>query len=189
MTDVQRNSSDNLIYLCGLHHRLVDRQEHTYTTETLLRWKREHEARVHEAVVGALPDVSFAELGVVTQAVISATAPAPDSDLTVTDPKAKMLRNGMTKASLFVLSMGLAKAREVRGFLQHMTVYDASFPDRLRGGFQMQYEKLRADGLVGDDLFDALCDFACKHTSENRLRAASLAVVAYLFEACDVFEK
>jgi hypothetical protein len=149
----------------------------------------EHEARVHEAVIGALPDVSFAELEVVTKAVISATAPTPDSDLTLTDPKAKMLRNGMTEASSFVLSMGLAKAPEVRNFLQHMAIYDASFPDRLRAGFQTQYWRLRADGLVGDGLFDALCDFACKHTSDNRLRAASLAVVAYLFEACDVFEK
>ncbi len=46
LTDLERNSPDNLILLCGHHHPIVDRQFESYPATLLKSWKREHEAKV-----------------------------------------------------------------------------------------------------------------------------------------------
>lgn len=44
MTDKQRNDFPNLIYLCRLHHRVVDEDDGTvYSVELLLQWKYDRE--------------------------------------------------------------------------------------------------------------------------------------------------
>ena len=43
-TDVERHSFDNLILMCGVHHKIIDDDEEAYTAEHLMRRKAEHEA-------------------------------------------------------------------------------------------------------------------------------------------------
>lgn len=50
MTNEARNRADNLILLCGDHHKLVDDQQNTYTVEKLRDIKRVHEATVSAAL-------------------------------------------------------------------------------------------------------------------------------------------
>lgn len=189
MTDEERNGVGNLILLCTHHHTIIDKPGNIYTADEIRIWKYDHETRVEEAVRGALPEITFAELEVVARVVADGPDPYDGVDFSVTNPVEKMRRNGMTRRSGGLLRMGLAEAPQVRRFLEDMARYDSTFPDRLRAGFHRQYEKLWEAGERGDALFESTYAFACKHSADAKLRAASLAVVAYLFEACEVFVK
>ncbi|MFM6266250.1 MAG: hypothetical protein ACKPFA_07035, partial [Dolichospermum sp.] len=63
------------------------------------------------------------------------------------------------------------------------------FPDQLKAGFTQEYQRLRAAGLTGNALLDALHEFSCNHSTDYDLQAAGLAVLYYFFEKCEVFER
>ena len=67
------NEYDNLIYLCPNHHTLIDKQGSTYTVEEIIGWKERHEQWIREKTEDAVVDVTFAELEIVTQALINST--------------------------------------------------------------------------------------------------------------------
>jgi len=85
--------------------------------------------------------------------------------------------------------MGLSVAREVRAYVESVAQTDQDFPERLKSGFLEEYYRLKREGHSGDDLFDLMCGFAQRGFEEQAKRAAGLAVLTYLFEACEVFEK
>lgn len=189
MTDVQRNDLPNLVFMCANHHTEIDKPGNTYTTPQITTWKIEHEKRVDEAVFAAMPEVTFYELDMVTRTIAAGQYQHFDGDFTVLSPSDKMGRNGLTNKSRAALMMGLAAAPVVKAFVVEITKTVPSFEGGLKKGFQTKYDSLRAIGVYGDALFDELCVFASKYSPDLQVRAASLAVVAYLFEACDVFEK
>lgn len=53
----KRNSAENLILMCGRHHKLIDTETSTYTTPDLIQMKRNHEDR---GVVEVSPQMSRA---------------------------------------------------------------------------------------------------------------------------------
>lgn len=189
MTPAQRNAYENLIFLCPTHHTQIDKPGNTYSIEMIRGWKVEHEKRIDQAIMDSMPDVSFAELEIVAKAIADGVSKPFDGDFKLTDPTEKMKRNGMTMQSHNILTMGLAASREVRDFIAAISLTVPFFEDRLRSGFQAQYDKFWEEGLRGDGLFEALCIYASNYSTNYRVRAASLAVVAYLFEACDVFQR
>jgi hypothetical protein len=151
--------------------------------------KDKHEAWVNDQLAEQLPEVGFAELEVVTRGLL-AVPDAPTQDLTVVPPREKMARNGLTRPSEFGLSMGLSKAHEVTAFLNHVAaVQDPDFPERLKAGFVDRYRQSVAAGLAGDALYEAMREFAAPPRRPFPEQAAGLAVLAYLFEACEVFER
>ena len=189
MTPDQRNGLGNLIYLCPTHHTQIDKPGNTYKVDVITSWKVEHESRIDQAIMDCVPDVTFAELEIVTKALADGVNQPFDGDFQLTDPSEKMKRNGMTVKSRTMLTMGLAASREVRAFIQSVSTTIPFFEDRLRSGFQQQYDQFWDAGLRGDTLFEELCLYASKYSTLYPVRAASLAVVAYLFEACDVFQR
>jgi len=132
--------------------------------------------------------VTFAELDIVTRAITSQPTP-PSLDFEVIDPREKMRRNGLTQQIEFLLTLGLGKAAEVKDFVQYVAYRDAEFPERLRTGFINEYHRLIQEGYYGDSLFEALRIFSCRASQDFALQAAGLAVLAYLFNICEVFEK
>ena len=184
----ERDSYGNWVLLCDRHARVVDVQPRTYSVEDLLRWKREHEKWVHESLTHEMPEVGFAELEIVTQALLGTPQP-PATDLGVLNPRDKMDRNGLTQRVHYELTLGLGKSREVRDFVGHVAVRDSDFPERLKQGFLAEYHRLREQGIDGDALFEGLRAFAGGRRREFRVQAAGLAVLAYLFEACEVFDR
>lgn len=189
MTPQQRNAYGNLIFLCPTHHTQIDKPGNTYSVATLLSWKLEHETRIDQAILDCMPDVTFAELEIVARSIADGVIKPFDGNFQITDPTEKMKRNGMTAQSRNMLTMGLAASPEVHAFIQSISTTIPFFEDRLRSGFQAQYDNFWKEGIRGDALLDALCVYASKYSTEYRVRAASIAVVAYLFEACDVFQK
>ncbi len=184
----QRDRYRNLLLLCPSHHTLVDKQPNTYTVADLTTWKDDHERWVRVQLAEEMPGVGFAELEILTRGILN--FPAPESEEFVSlAPAEKMAQNGLTDRVRFELTMGLSKAREVRSFVAAVARTDPKFPEMLKAGFVNEYRRLKAAGVEGDGLFEGLRDFAALGRRDFRSQAAGLTVLAYLFEACEVFER
>lgn len=180
---------ENLILLCGHHHTLVDKQPNTYTSDDLKKWKRDHEEWVKASLAKEMPLVNSIELQLVTSAIVDNPEPF-DTDYKLTDPRTKMAKNELSDRVLLLVSMGLSKSREVARFVQRYSTIDAEFSEKLRSSFVTQYRLMRdSRNLRGDALFFALADFASNGKTDLKFRCAGLAVLMYLFERCEVFEK
>jgi hypothetical protein len=182
-----RNEYPNLLLLCPTCHDLVDGQSNTFTIPDLQEWKRQHEGWVRERLAREMPSVGFAELEVLARALLNAPG-APVIQFSVTDPSLKMQKNGLTQQVRHLLTMGLAKAKEVENFVVQMSDIDAEFPERLKAGFVAKYTAYRAEGLDGDGLFEAMVQFAAGGNRDLKRTATGLAVLSHLFEKCEVFE-
>jgi len=110
-------------------------------------------------------------------------------DFTVIEPDKKMEKNRLGTSTNKQLVIGLSQAKLVEKYLEHMGKIDSKFAGRLKESFLMAYKRLREEGYNGDGLFDQLADFASGSSSKWQYRAAGLAVLTYLFEICEVFEK
>ena len=84
--------------------------------------------------------------------------------------------------------MGMTQVRQVADFINRCP--DMEFGDRLSQGFVKEYDRLKNTEIMsGDDLFNSLLDFASAGITDFKQRAGGLAVLVYLFEKCEVFEK
>jgi len=184
-----RDSYENWILLCSHHHDVVDVQPNTYTIKDLKTWKADHEVWVRQCLSEAMPGITSAELEVVARGILASTRQQGESNFSVTAPAAKMLKNGLTDRVHFHLTLGLAKAREVAAFISEMAQLDATFPERLKSGFVQCYNQLRAEGLQGDGLFEGMVSFSTRGSLDFSRQAAGIAVFAYLFELCEIFER
>ncbi len=179
---------ENWILLCPTCHDKVDVQSNTYTIDDLRKIKSEHELWVRNSLVFEIPQIGFAELEVIAKG-ISGSAMPPSEDFSLIPPQEKMDKNGLTDKVHFLLTMGMSKSSEVSSYVQHVSRIDPHFPERLNAGFIKEYERLRSNGLLGDALFESLRDFSAGGSSEFKRQAAGLAVLVYLFELCEIFEK
>lgn len=182
------NSIDNLTGMCPTHHTLIDKQPLTYPVEWLFKIKKEHEEFVQEAIISNVQKVTFNELNQVTAGILS-TMSTSSGDFTVLDPAAKMERNNLSEAIRPKLTIGLGKSNEVRKFINIWEPNNFNFGNRLKRGFELEYMRLNESGYQGDLLFNELHQFACGGRHDILLQAAGLAVLAYFFEACEVFSK
>lgn len=147
------------------------------------------ERQDREALARQMPDITFDELEIVTKSIICIPPAPPETNFTLTNPKEKMSKNKFTDKVLFPLTMGMGKVWEVNRFVETFATLNPDFPERLRAGFIREYERLRAEGVEGDALFEALYNFSSGHSTDIRKVAAGLAVLSYLFWKCEVFER
>ncbi len=191
MSDEERRDHDNLIYLCPNHHTQIDKKPvpPAFSTAKLRRIKQKHEAKVRRGRDSAFAEVGFAELARAVKWV-SWTSPATDkSGFTVIPPEQKIKKNDLSVRSRISIKMGLGAASDVRAFVESEARLNPSFPDRLRSGFLEEYHRLRREGAHGDRLFDLMCSFSQQGLINQADRSAALAILVYMFEACEVFEK
>ena len=194
MTDRERNSYDNLIYLCANCHRIIDAPvngERDYSIDKLKQIKLEHENRVHDAVVDTFPDISFPELSEAVRWIDENVDPDVGAgDFLLVSPREKLNKNELGRRSETIVISGLSVAREVSRFVEFRTQTDRRFPERLKAGFLIEYHRLKKmEELSADELFDLMCRFAQRGLQRQIERTAGLAVLVYLFETCEVFEK
>lgn len=188
MTDEERDSCHNLIYLCRDHHTQIDRQEADFPVDRLLAMKAEHEAKARDARQAAFADVAFPELARATAWVMRAPSDSFPRDFRVVSPDEKIRRNELV-ASRVTIAMGLSVAPVVHRFVENEAMLDSDYPDRLKSGFLTEYYRLRKEGLRGEPLFAGMCEFAQHGLRHQPERSAAIAVLVYLFERCEVFEK
>ena len=183
-----RDLYDNLILLCATHHTLVDTQPNTHTVETLRTWKTAQEARYSDFLAQAMPDITFAELEAITKVLVIGE-PLPLSPFTVIPPQDKIARNGLTEHSSKLFNTGMLQVQQVKNYVETTGSVDHTFVERLTSGFISEYQQQTQAGLQGDALFAAMFRFSVQGRTEFEYQSAGLAVLVYLFERCEVFER
>jgi hypothetical protein len=99
----------------------------------------------------------------------------------------KLEANGLSAQVRNFLLIGMQKSALVQRFFQKW--HDPLLGDRIAKAFRARYDDLKSQDVVGDDAFLALWNFAAGPNRESPVReAAILAVIAFLFEQCDIFE-
>lgn len=189
MTDDQRNSVQNLLYMCGTDHTIIDTAIADWPTERLQHLKVTHEDRVRVLMEEGFADVAFAALESAI-AWVAVAPPGPSSqDFDLVAPDEKIQRNELSFGCRQIISAGLAGRQSVAQFVALETQSDPLFPDKLKAGFLSHYYDLRSKGMFGDELFELMCSFALRGARKQAERTASIAILVYLFEICDLFEK
>jgi hypothetical protein len=141
-----------------------------------------------ETLAQAMTAITFRELDMVTQGILCMPIPT-DANFLVLPPPQKMLKNELTGAAQRRLMTGVLQARMVGNFVENMVNVIPDFPEKLKAGFEREYQRLRTKGVVGDTLFFALQEFSSGRNPDYDLQAAGIAVLYYLFEKCEVFER
>jgi hypothetical protein len=189
MTDEARDAVENLLYMCGDHHTVIDKAVADWTVDRLMKLKSDHETRVREVIEEGFASVAFPELS----AVVSWVATEPPAPLTIgfslVPPENKIKKNELGNGARNLIAAGLGIRRTVAQFIESEAQLDSDFPERLKAGFLAQYYTLRKQGAAGDQLFEMMCAFAARGAPSAAQRIAGIAVLVYLFEICDVFEK
>jgi hypothetical protein len=189
MTDEERDAVDNLIYLCTACHTIIDKVPEDWPTDKLTKLKADHEEKVRSAMEETFADVAFPELERAVQWV-SSQAPAPsDEGFELIAPDAKITKNNLSNGSRNIIAAGMTSRATVAAYVEQETQIDMDFPEKLKAGFLEEYYRLRRKGHKGNELFELMCGFAQRGLRTQADRTAGLAVLIYLFEICDVFEK
>lgn len=189
LTPKERVNYSNFILLCANCHKKVDSAPEKYTVECLKSMKKEHENKIVNLYI---PKINFSELAIVIKALISNeyTHENPNFDAISIDEKIK--KNDLTIQSKNLLKTGIARSKEVEKYLSTQSKLDPKFPLRLKKAFKDKYEELSKEHH-GDDLFNELCDWMNSvdygDINPNHVYPATLVVLSYLFEICEVFEK
>jgi hypothetical protein len=189
LTEAELNAPANLILLCPTDHVVVDGQHETYPADLLFKWKAAQEQAATGPLSHSISDIGFAELDQAARALTNTVASVAVGGLVTLAPADKIAKNGLGPSSAMLLSMGSAKSQEVEQILINGAQLNPDFPQRLSLGFVTHYKKCKAEGLVGDDLFFAMYDWASGGAQDPARQAAGLCILTHLFILCDVFEK
>jgi len=181
------NSYKNLILLCPLCHKKVDNDPINYTPEKLQEIKEKHEKWVEKQLKSNLPQVTFAELEVITRYLISVPNYKSDEELKIIPPGKKIKKNHLSSDVGNLITMGMIGVQQAKEYF--IKNPDPQFLERLRSRFVTKYKDLKKQNLNGDALFYDLLEFAYRGSNDFKERAAGLTVLTYFFEICEVFEK
>ena len=192
MTDTERNSYGNLIYLCANCHTIIDslpEGEKDYPVAKLRQIKASHEQAIKQATNDAFANVGFPELEKATEWIKSVDQQRANVNFSLIPLEDKLRKNELSDSSKQIITMALSVSSEVRSFIQTAAQTDKGFPERLKSGFLEEYYRLKRKGISGDELFNLMCEFAQRGFKDYVQRAAAQAVLVYLFETCEVFER
>ena len=186
LSDDEKNSHENLFFLCPTCHTMIDKNATDYPVERLLAMKAVHEAKIAELLKQSTVTLDFYELEA-TLRHLESTPSASDSDLVVVPPKDKISKNGLSSNVENYLRSGLMQNGQVEDFLNKSP--DMDYANKIRSYFIDKYLELRTLGLQGDDMFYKLWNIAVGNGSGAKRYAAALSIVSYYFYLCEVFER
>jgi len=129
--------------------------------------------------------LGFADVKVVLEQI--AALPAPPMTEVKDVPTGKIEANALSEAVARLLKEGMIKSPLVTEFLTQW--HDETLGERLAEAFKAEYRRLRAD-CGPNRIFAEMQTWAGgdhRGTPEHEL--AVLAVIAYYFERCDIFEE
>lgn len=193
MTPQQRGSASNLIYLCGPHHDAIDSQLALHTREFLVAAKSSHERLVAKAMRRAMGDVTYTELNLVCQVIVHnvEVVPLDGADLPL-PVEEKIILNALGKTVEERIKEGLAQAYRVADFIAFQNKYNPKFGQSLVARMKADYFVALSEGLSPDEVFDYIVGVANENAGlrdTEVTRAAAIAVVAHVFELCEIFDR
>ena len=110
----------------------------------------------------------------------------PGAEPPLTPPSSEKLeRNALSEESGLLLRIGRRKTSLVDTFFRKSARPDLG--ERIAEAFRARYAELKALHLPADSIFKHLQDYAGMN-GEPKRQGAALAVLAYFFDSCDIFE-
>lgn len=145
-----------------------------------------------ETLVGPVPgikevlDVRVESVKALLETI--AVQPAPYVSDVRAVPPAKLQHNQLSDAVASLLKAGMTRVDVVDKYLRGGAV--PTRYDQLAATFRSQYEVARDAGLLPDEIFLDLQKFVVGHQRARPIQeAAALAILAFFFEACEIFER
>jgi hypothetical protein len=183
----------------GVEHKLLDldrRHQHVrvrpWGCEELRRVTFELNLPELSSLLGAIPsrsdliNVQFPEVEMVLNTLAQLPAPI-ESELSPVPPR-KLEANGLSNGVAILLRAGMASTYRVQEYFSGH--FDPNLGDRVALAFRREYISLRDALIPPDDIFARLQLLANGTVFATPSRqAATLTVLAYLFEECDIFER
>jgi len=115
-----------------------------------------------------------------------ALMPAPDEPDLRPPPADKIERNMLSDHVATLLRSGMMRVDLVHKYFR----FEPSKQDEIAESFHLRYEALKMKGVAPDDIFTHLQRHAGGETVPSAARqSAVLAVLAFFFEKCDIFER
>jgi hypothetical protein len=103
-------------------------------------------------------------------------------------PAQKIEYNQLSPAAATLLKAGMTRSEIVKKYFRGIA--DQTRYDRMAATFRGEYLRLRSEGLMPDEIFAGLQIFvAGRGVPSTARQAATLAVLAFFFEACEIFER
>jgi hypothetical protein len=191
--ETERNRYPNLVLLCPDHHRRIDKQPNATPAVEIRQWKDDWERTATQAIAVTVPLVAPSELQTIADYLMQqirggALADCEDIGLPMHVVE-KVQENEMSHVVREEITLSLARRKDVSTFITYQEKMIRAYPEKLREGFLMEYNRLRADGYRGDDLYYALRDYASQNNKAYQKIAAAVIILAYYFEMCEIFER
>ena len=136
------------------------------------------------ASIAIVDRLVLADLVPIIEALQRQDPNAGDPPLTPPSPE-KLEKNALSEESGFLLRMGRRKSSLVETFFRKSPRPDLG--ERIAEAFRTRYAELKAYDLPADSIFKHLQDYAGMN-GEPKRQGAALAVLAYFFDSCDIFE-
>lgn len=182
---------ENWILLCGTCHDEVDNHEMTYPIETLREMKENHERWVKKQLDKGMVEFGFPELKIAIRNINSGRYSSIElpEDLDGISITKKIQKNHLSDEIRGLITSGIFRTKEVRDFFVEIEKADEQFSDEIKRNFKGKYLELKNQDLDEDTIFYYMLEFAQSGTTKPSEEAAALAILCYLFELCEVFEK
>ena len=134
----------------------------------------------------ALMSLGFADLKPVLSHLVAQPATTQDESPFPVSAE-KLTYNALGSDVEALLKAGMTKSRMVRDYLARTINKEQA--TKIATSFRDEYQRLKAAGLSPLELFDGLRQFAYgPGLPDGKTEVATLAILAYLFEECDIFE-
>jgi hypothetical protein len=103
-------------------------------------------------------------------------------------PADKLEYNQLSQAAGILRKAGMTRAEVVKRYLRGIA--DQTRYDRMAAAFRLRHQELKAEGRAPDDIFVGLQKFVAGDAVPSPShQAATLAILAFFFEACEIFER
>lgn len=102
-------------------------------------------------------------------------------------PPDKIEANELLPAQVEFLTIGSSRAPLVEHYVTNAFVLP-SHADSIAEAVSFRYRQFRDEGRAPSDIFDLLLTWICGGSADSTVRANALAVLAYFFDRCHIFE-
>ena len=177
-------------HIDGLRREHAPLAIETWSEPELLKLAMELELSALQALFGHAASVAIMDRLVMTDLIPIIDA-LQRQDPNIADPPLtppslqKLERNTLSEDSGVLLRVGRRKSNLVETFFRKGPRPDLG--ERIAEAFRTRYAELKALDLPADTIFKHLQDYAGMN-GEPKRQGAALAVLAYFFDNCDIFE-